>query len=117
MKLRRKLNVPYPDMGCGRHASKLSDQDWETFNNCIRSHYNYLEQFGTAQIILLISGLFYPRFAAAMGGLYIVGRQTYASGYQANGPQGRLLGTRIFYPALFSMLGTAIYGIAKTLWV
>lgn len=117
MKLRRKFNIPYPDMGCGRHSSKLNDHDWEMFNNYIRSHYNYLEQFGSAQVLLLTSGLFYPRFAAAMGGLYIVGRQVYASGYQSKGPGGRLMGTPIFLPALLGMAVTAFYGIVKILWV
>jgi hypothetical protein len=30
----------YPDMGNGRYAAKLSDDDWLKFNNYQRAHYN-----------------------------------------------------------------------------
>jgi len=41
----------YPDMGNGLYASKLDEEDWVTFNNAQRAHYNYLE--GVASILAL----------------------------------------------------------------
>jgi len=38
-------------MGSGLYASKLDEEDWVTFNNAQRAHYNYLE--GVASILAL----------------------------------------------------------------
>jgi hypothetical protein len=37
----------YPDDGQGRLSDKLNDEQWFTFNNYRRAHYNYLEVFLT----------------------------------------------------------------------
>jgi len=108
--IRKKLGVPYPDMGSGRHAAKLSDEDWTTFMSHQRGHYNYVEQFAAAQSALLISGIFYPRFAAAVGAVYIVGRQLYAWGYRSRGPNGRMVGVALLDIALFTLFGTSLWG-------
>ena len=33
---RKKFKVDYPDMGCGRFSAKLTDKEWEEFNNVQR---------------------------------------------------------------------------------
>ncbi|KAI9225255.1 MAG: hypothetical protein DHS80DRAFT_26368 [Piptocephalis tieghemiana] len=112
---RKRFNVPYPDMGNGRHAAKLSDKDWETFNNYQRAHHNYLEQLPSAQILTLLSALFYPRASALVSLIYILGRQIYGMGYQSKGSSGRIPGAPI---STFSLAGLAIltiHGSLKTL--
>ena len=58
-----------------------------------------------------ISGLFYPQAAAAIGGLYIVGRAVFAIGYRRGGPNGRLPGALALDLALVAWLGLAGYGL------
>jgi glutathione S-transferase len=82
----------YPDMGDGRFSQKLSFDDWRTFANYQRAHYNYLEQVASILIFLLVSGLSYPRVSAALGLAWIVGRAIYAEGYIRNGASGRRYG-------------------------
>ncbi|KAI9145373.1 hypothetical protein BKA69DRAFT_1051055 [Paraphysoderma sedebokerense] len=38
-KLRKKYGINYPDMGNGRYAAKLTDDQWKEFNNAQRVHY------------------------------------------------------------------------------
>jgi hypothetical protein len=75
----------YPDMGNGRYAAKLSDEDWVTFNNYQRAHYNYIEGIAVIVILTLMAGIWYPRLAVITGIAYIIGRQLYAIGYQTGG--------------------------------
>lgn len=72
-------------MGEGQFSQKLSLDDWMTFGNAQRAHYNYIE--GVASIIsaLAVSGLFFPRYTAILGVVYIVGRLVYANGYRMAG--------------------------------
>ncbi|RKP13097.1 hypothetical protein BJ684DRAFT_20390 [Piptocephalis cylindrospora] len=109
---RKRFNVPYPDMGNGRHAAKLSDKDWETFNNYQRAHHNYLEQLPSAQILTLLSGLFYPRASVMVSSIYILGRQLYGWGYQSKGSAGRMPGAPM---STISLLGLAILTIHGSL--
>jgi hypothetical protein len=44
----------------------------------------------TLQRLQLLSGLFYPRFSAAAGAVYSLGRLLYAIGYRAFGAKGML---------------------------
>ncbi|PVU99735.1 hypothetical protein BB559_000456 [Furculomyces boomerangus] len=92
LKYRKKYNVHHPDMGCGRHAEKLTDEEWEDFNSVIRVHQNYVEQLPIVISSVLIGGLYYPKIAAGMGGLYIVGRMVYIYGYVVHGASGRMAG-------------------------
>jgi glutathione S-transferase len=112
---RKKHGVKYPDMGNGRYSAKLNDADWEDFNNHMRAHYNYVEGVASITTALLISGLFYPRWSAAWGATYVVGRQLYAIGYRRSGAQGRLLGVGLVDVGLFTLIGTAFYGAINTI--
>jgi len=107
---RKKFNIPYPDMGSGRHAARLSDSDWTVFNNVQRSHLNYVEAFGPAQSLLLLSGLFHPRLSATAGAVYIAGRFAFAIGYRTRGPGGRMAGGIVSNMAMLTMLGTVVHG-------
>jgi glutathione S-transferase len=51
------------------------------FNCAQRAHYNFLENYPAALSGMLISGLVYPRYAAAAGALWVLGRVIYALGY------------------------------------
>lgn len=61
---RRKYGIKYPDMGNGRYAQKLTDAQWEDFNNHQRAHYNYVEGVASAITLQLLAGAFYPKASA-----------------------------------------------------
>lgn len=100
----------YPDMGSGRFSEKLSFDDWLTFNNYQRAHYNYVEGIASAIAFELLAGLFFPRVATLFGLIYIIGRVLYARGYRANGPKGRFTGSLMLDLALVALFGSAVYG-------
>jgi len=99
----------YPDMGHGRFADKLSDDEWIEFNSYQRAHYNYVEGAPAILTNLLVSGLYYPRFTAVCGAAYIVGRAMYAAGYQAKGPNGRMMGVLIVDAALIAATASSLF--------
>jgi len=103
----------YPDMGNGRYAAKLSDEAWFEFNCYQRAHYNYLEVVASVLTFELLGGLFYPRFSAGLGFLYVFSRILYAWGYRTKGPKGRRLGALIGDAALLALAGTTIIGALK----
>ncbi|KAJ2001859.1 hypothetical protein GGI04_003577 [Coemansia thaxteri] len=109
---RKKYKVAYPDNGGGRYADKLSDEDWEAFNNVKRVSDNYTEQIGSVLTMLLMAGLFHPLLASSFGASYIVGRAVYAKGYTAAGPKGRVYGATISFVSYFAMMITAAYSAA-----
>ena len=51
------------------------------FNLAQRSHGNFMETVVQHTFMLLIAGIVYPRFAAVVGVVSIVGRFLYATGY------------------------------------
>ncbi|PWA03151.1 hypothetical protein BB558_000673 [Smittium angustum] len=113
--VRSKFNVPHPDMGCGRFAAKLSDEDWATFNNVIRVHQNYVEQLPVAISAVLMSGLFYEKASITLGLAYVASRIAYAYGYAKFGPKGRMVGAIGQYLSIVSMLSLCFYGSYKQL--
>ncbi|PVU89453.1 hypothetical protein BB561_005347 [Smittium simulii] len=112
---RKEFKIDYPDMGCGRNAAKLTDEQWQQFNSVIRIHYNYVEQLPVILSNVLISGLFFPTFSPVVGFLYIIGRQLFSSGYKSKGPKGRLVGAVLIHLSMFTLMGSSFYGIYKTL--
>jgi len=108
-----KGNIPkegYPDMGSGKFAEKLSLEDWMEFNNYQRAHYNYLEGVASILVLLVTSGLFFPRFTALFGVIYIVGRVLYGVGYRRKGAAGRLIGAGLIDVCLLALLASSAYG-------
>eukprot|EP01111_Echinosteliopsis_oligospora_P018957 TRINITY_DN894_c0_g1_i1.p1 TRINITY_DN894_c0_g1~~TRINITY_DN894_c0_g1_i1.p1 ORF type:complete len:178 (-),score=34.34 TRINITY_DN894_c0_g1_i1:46-579(-) len=108
-----KGNYPesgYPDMGSGQYSQKLSLEDWTTFNNAQRVHYNFLEQVCSVLVFLLTSGIFYPKLAVYGGLAYFVGRVVYGRGYKIAGSKGRLAGVLVLDLAFLFLLGLALYG-------
>ena len=97
-----------PDMGSGYYASKLSYKDWYLFNNAQRAHLNFVEMIASSLMFLLVGGLYCPCIASGLGGLMIISRILYATGYANKGPNGRLIGAVLNDVAL---LGLFIMGM------
>jgi glutathione S-transferase len=100
----------YPDNGSGIYSAKLSHDDWVKFNNAQRVHYNYLEGIPLVLVAELVAGLFFARYAALLGFVYIVGRLVYGIGYRSSGAKGRLVGVLLLDLALLALLVLAFYG-------
>ena len=103
----------YPDMGYGRYSQRLSYEDWYNFNNAQRVHYNYFEMLPMVVITGLISGLFYPIYAAIAIGAWTVGRIIYSIGYFVGGPNRRVPGAALAALPTFFLIGSAGYGLTK----
>jgi glutathione S-transferase len=103
----------YPDMGQGRFADRLSDEDWITFNNAQRAHQNYLEALPLIITLVLVSGITYPRLAVFAAGLIIIGRQIYAGSYRKSGSKGRYNGLMLVIPSLFVCLIASVMSILE----
>jgi len=100
----------YPDMGNGKFASKLTLEQWTDFNNAQRVHYNYLEGITLAVVLELVAGLFFPKYAALCGVIYMVGRFIYGYMYISKGASFRAAGTIFFDIALVAWLSMSGYG-------
>ena len=81
----------YPDTGNGVYADKLSYEGWYRFNLAIRVYQNLVEQLPFLCGFLLIGGLYFPRFAAAIGFLNCSTRPLYIKQYLEQGSKGRRL--------------------------
>ncbi|KAK9768666.1 hypothetical protein K7432_000501 [Basidiobolus ranarum] len=112
---RKKYTIPYPDMGNGRFAAKLTDEEWTEFNNIQRTHQNYVEQISTAQSLVLLGGLYFPEISATLGAIYIFGRVLYTEGYKRVGSKGRIYGVIPIDLSLLGLVGVTLFGAAKTL--
>lgn len=69
-----------------------------------RAHHNYLEFLTFSVLVVLISGLRYPRVAVIGGIVYIIARYIYALGYRMKGPNGRAVGAIVSDLALLALL-------------
>lgn len=73
-------------------------------NYPFRSMYNARLTWGCRSYLActqLVSGLFFPIFAATLGGIYVVARGLYSSGYRARGKAVVQLGKEVSYHVLF----------------
>ena len=78
-------------MGAGPYSKKLPYYDWFKFNCAQRVHSNSIEHLAWALPLLLVGGLFTPRFSSLMGVSVLIGRELYRFGYMSNdGPNSRI---------------------------
>ena len=73
----------YPDLGAGWYAKTLAYKNWYEFNNAQRVHNNSIEHMPAIMPLILIGGLFRPRFTLAMASVIFVGRGLYTAGYMS----------------------------------
>ncbi len=71
-------------MGAGIFSKKLPYYDWYKFNCAQRIHANSIEHLAWSIPLLLIGGLFIPRFSAGLGTVVLFGRELYRYGYMTN---------------------------------
>lgn len=92
---------------------KFEDQGVE-FNKRQRGHQHMFETNADAYALLLTCGLFYPRYAAQWGLMWIAGTIGYFVGYSIK-PSYRVFGEALYLPAHFAWIyglycaGKAIY--------
>jgi len=79
-------------MGSGLYSSKLTYEQWFTFNNQQRAHYNFVEFAPSTFVLLFISGIYFPIPSAIIGLVLAISRVIYSIGYASGGPSGRLIG-------------------------
>lgn len=96
-------------MGNGRYSALLTYAQWHEFNCAQRAHQNYVEQAASVVILVLAAGLYLPKFAAACGAAYMLGRALYSAGYASGGPAGRLVGAIILDIALVALFVAAVW--------
>merc|ERR1712224_678815 len=62
----------------------------ETEFNCVqRAHQNTLENYPAVMLQTVITGLMYPKLAAAFGATWVLGRAVYGYGYATGNPSNR----------------------------
>lgn len=104
----------HPDCGLGRFSDKLSLEDWMELNVAQRAAGNFLEQITAIVTLLLLSGLFFPKPAAIIGGVYMVGRQMYTSGFKSKtGTGGRTSGFMVIMLCHIGLLGMTLFSGVK----
>lgn len=79
------------------------------FNCTQRAHHNFVENYPVVLSGMLCSGLVYPRLAAVLGSVWLVGRVLYTFGYSSANPKnvegrGRFSGGG-FHMAAFAQVG------------
>lgn len=82
------------------------------FNCAQRAHGNYLEQLPNFLILLGVSGIRYPVYAAVAGAVWLAGRVAYTVGYSTGDPSKRQRGV-FAYLGLFSLLGMSLVSTYK----
>lgn len=98
MKARKDYDVAYP---------ALYSPTSKEFNCIQRSHQNYLENQPQFLFLLSMGGLQYPKCAAGLGLVYLIGRIVYAKGYSSGDPEKRVRGG-FGYIGWFGLLGSAV---------
>lgn len=102
----------YPDMGNGRYAANWRYDEWFTFNNWQRAHYNYIEQLTPTIVWILIGCAYRPLASAILGFLYFIGRVVFTVGYSKSSNK-RILGALIIDVAFLGLFILSIITIGK----
>lgn len=106
----------YPDTGAGTYARALPYKDWFYYNCAQRVHANSIEHLSWVMPLMLVNGLFLPRFTATMGCVVLVGRELYRYGYMTkHGPNSgiRELGALPLNAAEILILGSLLFVYAR----
>ncbi|GAA5862966.1 hypothetical protein JCM3774_006703 [Rhodotorula dairenensis] len=104
---RKAANVKYPAMFAENSVAER-DVKAKIFNCTQRAHYNTIENLPVFLTALFHSGLYYPRFAAAAGLIWVAGRFAYIAGYGSGDPSKRQLGA-FQYLGLLPMFGISVW--------
>jgi hypothetical protein len=104
----------YPDMGNGRYTLDWQYDQWFSFNNWQRVHYNYLEHYTAIVVFMLISIFYHPLACAILGFIYALGRLIYTIGYVKT-PNMRGLGAIVLDLALVGLFILSLVSIGKWL--
>merc|ERR1740129_418069 len=99
VKARQKYGVKYPAL-----YAPESHPNAEEFNSVQRAHQNTLENWAPVQLLMAFNGILHPKFAAACGAIWAVGRIIYGRGYAKNGPKGRMAGGLISHLGDFPLI-------------
>ncbi|GBG58867.1 hypothetical protein CBR_g266 [Chara braunii] len=108
-KARKEYGVNYPVM----YANKIDNKNAEKFNCVQRGHQNSLEILPQFFVLFFIASLQFPRTAAVLGAVFVVGRIVYFLGYSTGNPKARVYGGPLYAPSLLGLLGICIYTAAK----
>eukprot|EP00954_Amorphochlora_amoebiformis_P015131 1185251-Amorphochlora_amoeboformis.AAC.3 len=76
VKARKEYGVKYPNLYApesNKHADK--------FNSVQRAHQNTLESWPMVMTLMVANGVLFPKFSAACGAMWAVGRVIYGAGY------------------------------------
>ncbi|POY74396.1 microsomal glutathione S-transferase [Rhodotorula taiwanensis] len=104
---RKAANIKYPAM-LADNSEAERDSKANKFNCAQRAHYNTLENLPVFLITLFHSGLYYPRFAAVAGLVWVLGRFAYIDGYASGDPAKRQRGV-FQYLGLLPMFGISVW--------
>jgi len=99
---RRKAGISYPQVYADKAEAKAS-KDAHLFNCVQRAHQNTLEVVPIYVITTIVSGINYPKSAAAMCTIWIASRIPYTIGY-ASGDPGKRSGM-LFHLSTATLLG------------
>lgn len=83
------------------------------FNCAQRAHHNVMENYPATLSAMLLGGIQYPRLAAALGWLWLVGRFVYAVNYSSTSAENILGKGRFFYGGfhLAATVQVGLYGL------
>ena len=110
---RKRAGIKYPNAYATDEqvkADKSPEQHVVKFNCAQRAHQNYLENFTQHITVTAIAGLSFPRAAAALSTVWLVGRALFLYGYLSGDPSKRMIGA-IQYIGTFGLLGLSIYTV------
>ncbi|KAF1936315.1 membrane-associated proteins in eicosanoid and glutathione metabolism [Clathrospora elynae] len=117
---RRAAKVPYPNTYASSEtianaSSAREKRALYLFNCAQRAHHNALENYSTVLTGMLITGLKYPKIAAAMGAVWIFGRVIYATSYTSTSEnnvdgRGRFGGGGFYLSALSQIVLLVLVG-------
>ncbi|KAI8921458.1 hypothetical protein BC831DRAFT_515271 [Entophlyctis helioformis] len=103
---RSKAKIPLPYMYAER-AEAEKDPVKHVFNCTQRSHQNMLEMYPLFLVLLSVSSIRHPTYAAVAGLIFLAGRAVYSHNYSAGHPEARKRGGFFMIGAL-GLIGMAV---------